>query len=569
MRTSFRLILWIILSTLILLLPGFLLLYFSLENKENQLLQTTIEKESEEINAKIEKKLSEWSIRVDDLSQNVINMWNHQKIERDFLNLYLQDYILKKPGFFGVWTVWESNAFDKKDFYYRNDSLYTVHGQYTAYFYLHKDKIERDILDSFYSESFGTYYLKPKRMKQAVWILPTTYVIKGEKFELTSYVKPVIFQNEFLGAIGADFKPDSIIEILKSEISNYITDIYITNEEGKLAYKESKYKSDNTAKENINPDSLNIEFSKAYSLDSFKNQSFSSDFPFATFHINLNQNIQWKAYLRIDIKELKKVVGSESSLFFWTFLVCFFIYAVLIVWILHSFHRPIWSSVDVAFRIADGDLDFVIDQKLLKRRDILGQLYKAIDLMHISLKEKAQIDSSENLKREWIQNGLNKLFETMRGDQRISELSRNIIRFICQYLECQPGALYVYYQKTKYFRLLGKYALDLPNKSKSFVKLGEGLLGQAAVENKVRIIEGIEDSYFSTSSTLHKITPNTILIFPLTYNDKIIGVVELGKISAFEEKHIEFMYNIAENLAIGVNTAIIREKYYRYKYNEK
>lgn len=63
--------------------------------------------------------------------------------------------------------------------------------------------------------------------------------------------------------------------------------------------------------------------------------------------------------------------------------------------------------------------------------------------------------------------------------------------------------------------LAGSYAFHYRKQNTSIIKLGEGLLGQAALEKKTIIFTEIPDDYIKINSGLGNIIPKNIIMLPL------------------------------------------------------
>lgn len=213
---------------------------------------------------------------------------------------------------------------------------------------------------------------------------------------------------------------------------------------------------------------------------------------------------------------------------------------------------PIEKLSKSARLVASGKFNHTIE---VTSKNEIGGLASIFNDMVVRLKDiKEDIDY-----QDWLKSGRSMLLDRMRGEQDISELSANIITFIAEYINAQVGALYV--NDNGVFRICGSYAYtNMDNLSNEF-KLGEGLIGQVALEKQNIIITNVPDDYISVSSGLGTTIPRNIIVFPLQYSDgKVKGVIELGSINEFSEKTLEFLDHISESMAITLNTAQSRQQ---------
>lgn len=89
---------------------------------------------------------------------------------------------------------------------------------------------------------------------------------------------------------------------------------------------------------------------------------------------------------------------------------------------------------------------------------------------------------------------------------------------------------------------------------------GEGLVGQVASGKKHILITNCPDDYINIHSGMGEAVPKNILVFPLIMNNTTKGVVELGALHEFSDSDIDFLEQIAESIAIALNSVAAREK---------
>ncbi|MDD4972716.1 MAG: response regulator [Bacteriovorax sp.] len=161
---------------------------------------------------------------------------------------------------------------------------------------------------------------------------------------------------------------------------------------------------------------------------------------------------------------------------------------------------------------------------------------------------------------EYLQAGLIALSERMRGQQDISHLGRSILSHLVPFTNAQLGAFYWAYGDEKLKRVSG-YALSKTDASEKTIEFGEGLIGQAALEKRIFLIENVPEGYFNKiKSDLGEITPKSLLICPILYEDEVNGVIEIASITPFTEHQRAFLSHVSGNIGIAINTTNVRKK---------
>lgn len=184
----------------------------------------------------------------------------------------------------------------------------------------------------------------------------------------------------------------------------------------------------------------------------------------------------------------------------------------------------------------------------IKSNDQIGKLAKSLNEMKISLQKAYR----ENEKQNWIKNGQNKFYEKIRGIQNEDKLAQIIINFTTNYIEGQAGAFYRYEPKKQELILSRCYAYPIEDLNEHNLIMGSGYVGQAGLEKKQILIRNVPENYMKIKSALGQMKPKNIIAIPLLFEDELYGVIEILTMKYIENKHIEFLQNIAESIAIAI-----------------
>ncbi|TFG66089.1 MAG: GAF domain-containing protein, partial [Anaerolineales bacterium] len=158
----------------------------------------------------------------------------------------------------------------------------------------------------------------------------------------------------------------------------------------------------------------------------------------------------------------------------------------------------------------------------------------------------------------WRIAGLAELANTMRGLQEIPDLSRNVIQMLCRYLDAQVGTVYI--KDDNQLKLVASYAYTHRRRPQYKVEIGQGLVGQAVLEKQSITLTRVPDGYMDIVSGLGHAAPREIIATPILYENRGIGVVEIGTAAPFTPAQIAFIDGAMENIAIAFNTAQTRAR---------
>jgi CheY-like chemotaxis protein/HAMP domain-containing protein len=203
------------------------------------------------------------------------------------------------------------------------------------------------------------------------------------------------------------------------------------------------------------------------------------------------------------------------------------------------------TVVDLAERISRGDYTVEIE-----RRSQDDRLSASLNRMTRNLREMTR----ENERQNWLKTGQTQLNDRMRGEPEMAALGSSLITFLARYLKAQIGAFYVPDGNNR-LHLIAGYAYKKHKQRSNAFELGEGLVGQAALEKQRIILANVPDDYIAVSSGLGAARPCNIVVVPVVFDGEVKGVIELGSLYAFADDDLVFLDLVAENIAIAIHSA--------------
>ncbi|MBF0497082.1 MAG: response regulator [Deltaproteobacteria bacterium] len=205
---------------------------------------------------------------------------------------------------------------------------------------------------------------------------------------------------------------------------------------------------------------------------------------------------------------------------------------------------------DIALSISRGDYS-----RSIKIKGPNDQLGRALNEMTQALRDTI----AENARQNWIKTGQNELNEKMSGEQDIYTLGKTIVSFFARYLNAQIGTIY-FVNDDHRLELVGSYAFSKRKSLANVFELGQGLVGQAALERQIISVTNVPDDYIRINSSFGNTLPRNIVVVPFIYDDQVKGVLELGSVAEFSDQVMDFFSVVSGTLAVAFNTAASRQK---------
>ncbi|MDR3601724.1 MAG: response regulator [Desulfosporosinus sp.] len=215
---------------------------------------------------------------------------------------------------------------------------------------------------------------------------------------------------------------------------------------------------------------------------------------------------------------------------------------------------PVKTVTNTFKDISEGEADLGVRLKV-GSTDELGDMAVYFN----KFMEKLQIIMTENKNQSWLKTGQTELNEIIRGDQELRVLGNKIITYLAKYLNAQIGAIYLSTEEN-ILKMMGSYAYTRRKNLSNEIIVGEGLVGQAALERQTIVISNVPDDYLKIHSGTFESVPRNIIVTPCVYNDKVKCVLELGSLQEITDIQQEFIELIGESIAIAIHSMEARSK---------
>ena len=194
------------------------------------------------------------------------------------------------------------------------------------------------------------------------------------------------------------------------------------------------------------------------------------------------------------------------------------------------------------------------------QRAILNRFYSIVAMWVVGFLVK-QIITNRNKVEEnaWFKNEANELSILIRGELSMREVGDRILDFLSDSIGARIGALYISREASHDFHFLSGLASD-SEFYKTTLKPGEGILGQAIQDKKIRIYSPLDNFTIKVKSSFGESELRHVAVIPLIKDETLIGVMELGFTEAPEEKVVEFLKSIADLCANALRSADHKQK---------
>ncbi len=207
------------------------------------------------------------------------------------------------------------------------------------------------------------------------------------------------------------------------------------------------------------------------------------------------------------------------------------------------------SIADVATAVTRGDLS---RQITVQAQGELNELKNNINQMIGNLKQTTEA----NAEQDWLKTNLAKFSRMMQGQKDLDTVARLIMSELTPLVQARQGAFFIMQQENGSggaLRLIASYAYKERKHLNNVWHLGEGLVGQAALEKKPILLSNVPPDYIQISSGLGEAPPKNIIVLPILFEGEVKAVVELASFLPFSQIHQTFLDQLQESIGVVLN----------------
>ncbi len=226
------------------------------------------------------------------------------------------------------------------------------------------------------------------------------------------------------------------------------------------------------------------------------------------------------------------------------------------------------AIAEVASAVAQGDMSRSIT---VEPRGEVAELKDNINLMVSNLRETTRA-------KDWLESNLARLAGLMQGHRDLMEVADLILRELTPLVNAQYGAFFLanpdadgtaplQASPAKGLAFIAGYgsAQDTGTEEQGFLvdttgMPAHGLVRQAALEKKRILLDEVPPDYIKIHSGLGDASPASVVIIPILFEDKLLGVIELATFSRFSDVHLAFFDQFVNTIGVAINTIIANSR---------
>src|SRR5579872_426883 len=145
----------------------------------------------------------------------------------------------------------------------------------------------------------------------------------------------------------------------------------------------------------------------------------------------------------------------------------------------------------------------------------------------------------KNNEQDWLKTNMAKFSRMLQGQKDLLAVGRLILSELAPVVSAQQGVFYTVDQNgdEPQLKLLASYAYKERKHVDNVFKLGEGLVGQCALEKQKILLTNVPSDYIQITSGLGEAKPLNIIVLPIIFEGQVKAVMELASFERFNPTH--------------------------------
>ncbi|MGK4580902.1 HAMP domain-containing protein [Kitasatospora sp. HPMI-4] len=228
--------------------------------------------------------------------------------------------------------------------------------------------------------------------------------------------------------------------------------------------------------------------------------------------------------------------------------------------------RQVRAIAQVATAVTRGDLSLKVD---VDASGEIEELKDNINQMIANLRDTTRA----NQEQDWLKTNLARISGLLQGRRDLEAVASLIMNELTPVVSAQHGAFFLAQpagrtaelitedddENDTVLRLIGSYGYQRRAMPTTF-RPGEGLVGQVAVEKRSIILRETPPGYLKIASGLGEASPAHVVVLPVMFEGRLLGVIELATFSSFTTVALDFLNQIADLIGVTVNTISVNTK---------
>ncbi|HEX2828458.1 MAG TPA: HAMP domain-containing protein [Burkholderiales bacterium] len=207
------------------------------------------------------------------------------------------------------------------------------------------------------------------------------------------------------------------------------------------------------------------------------------------------------------------------------------------------------AIAEVATAVTKGDLTRYIQV------DASGEVAELKDYINAMI-GNLRATTDRNTEQDWLKTNLAKFSRQMQGQRDLFTVAQMLLSELVPLVNAHQGVMYIMDSdgSEHLLKQLAGYADTKEGDDPRRYRIGEGLVGQCAVEKQRLMLSDIPEQSIHISSGLLTARPRNVIVLPVLFEGEVKAVIELASLTEFTASHLAFLEQLTGSIGIVLNT---------------
>ncbi|HUH05225.1 MAG TPA: ATP-binding protein, partial [Kofleriaceae bacterium] len=207
------------------------------------------------------------------------------------------------------------------------------------------------------------------------------------------------------------------------------------------------------------------------------------------------------------------------------------------------------AIAEVATAVTKGDLTRSIQ---VEARGEVAELKDNINTMIDNLR----LTTERNTEQDWLKTNLARFTGMLQGQRELVRVGQMLLSELAPLVNAHQGVIYQSTEEDGHqlLRLLSAYAAEGAVGHPTHVRMGEGLVGQCALDKRRLLITDLPETTARIDSGLFSALPRNVIVLPVLFEGQVKAVIELASLGHYTASQLAFLDQLTASIGIVLNS---------------
>lgn len=230
----------------------------------------------------------------------------------------------------------------------------------------------------------------------------------------------------------------------------------------------------------------------------------------------------------------------------------------LIIWVIRSMTKNLNKVTTVMKSVNNSNVED-LPRLEISSKDEIGSIAVAFNKMVSELESHSQLEKQlleEAEEQSWIKTKIAEIATMYPEAKDIQMLAELLISKLVPMVGASFGVFYMNSEKGihSYLKRTATYAFSDHHKAPEGFHIGEGLVGQCALEKQTILLKQVPKDYIKIRSGTGESSPKNIIILPVQFEGVVLAVIEIASFESFNSSQVKLLEEIISTIGITINS---------------